>query len=226
MSIEESVEAFLQRRMERGRFIEALRAIGLTADAALGYALVLEASERRDSAAVGNIDPSGDSVLSGDLTADELQIVETIAARILPTTDTPGAAEAGAANYVRQALSDAYRPLLARYRRGLRQLDLYCSSTLGTPFVLSSVEQQDTVLADLASGKIGEVEGGAEFFQLVRRHVLEGMFCEPQYGGNRDLVGWRMVGFPGQRYGYADPYINRVVDLAPIAVDGPPRKDD
>jgi gluconate 2-dehydrogenase gamma chain len=48
------------------------------------------------------------------------------------------------------------------------------------------------------------------------------MFCEPQYGGNRDLVGWRLVGFPGQRYGYSDPYIDRVVDLPPVAVAGPP----
>jgi gluconate 2-dehydrogenase gamma chain len=82
------------------------------------------------------------------------------------------------------------------------------------------------VLADLEAGTIGAVESGAEFFQLVRRHVLEGVFCEPQYGGNRDLVGWRLVGFPGQRYGYDDPYINRVVDLPPIAVQGAPRPGD
>jgi gluconate 2-dehydrogenase gamma chain len=48
---------------------------------------------------------------------------------------------------------------------------------------------------------------------MVRSHVLEGVFCEPQYGGNKGMVGWRMVNFPGQQYGYADAYINRPVDL-------------
>ena len=40
----------------------------------------------------------------------------------------------------------------------------------------------------------------AEFFETVRYHVLEGVFCEPQYGGNRDMIGWRLVNFPGQQF--------------------------
>jgi gluconate 2-dehydrogenase gamma chain len=59
----------------------------------------------------------------------------------------------------------------------------------------------------------------AEFFETVRYHVLEGVFCEPQYGGNRDMIGWRLVNFPGQQFGYADAYVNKAVDLAPVAVD-------
>jgi len=34
-------------------------------------------------------------------------------------------------------------------------------------------------------------------------------------------MGWRLVGFPGQQFGYADPYINKRVDLAPVRVDYP-----
>jgi gluconate 2-dehydrogenase gamma chain len=48
---------------------------------------------------------------------------------------------------------------------------------------------------------------------------LEGVFCEPQYGGNREMIGWRLVGFPGQQFGYDDAYINRRVNLEPVAVD-------
>jgi gluconate 2-dehydrogenase gamma chain len=51
--------------------------------------------------------------------------------------------------------------------------------------------------------------------------VLEGVFGEPQYGGNRGLVGWRLVGFPGQQFGYADAYINKPVDMSPVAVPEP-----
>jgi gluconate 2-dehydrogenase gamma chain len=145
--------------------------------------------------------------------------LEAVAARIFPTTDTPGAKEAGAVTYIDRALAEAYRTLLPRYQRGLRGLDRYCRSTLGKSFVDLSESQQDTILSDLEAGKVLEVRDGAEFFELLRSHVMEGIFGEPSYGGNRDLVGWRLVGFPGQRFGYPDAYIDRVVDLPPVAVD-------
>ncbi len=51
----------------------------------------------------------------------------------------------------------------------------------------------------------------------MRCHVLEGVFGEPEYGGNRGLIGWRLVEFPGQQFGYADAYIDKRVDLPPVA---------
>jgi gluconate 2-dehydrogenase gamma chain len=30
--------------------------------------------------------------------------------------------------------------------------------------------------------------------------VKEGFFADPIYGGNRDMVAWRMIGYPGARY--------------------------
>ena len=179
---------------------------------------VLESTPTPTSAAPSD----GPTPLSGE----ELQLLEAIAARIFPTTSTPGAAEAGAANYVNVALGGAYASSLPRYRRGLAELQRYCASTLGAPFPELEVAKQIETLRALQLGTITEVESSDDFFELVRRHVLEGVFCEPSYGGNRDLVGWAVVGFPGQRYGYADPYINKRLDLAPIAVDGPPRAED
>jgi gluconate 2-dehydrogenase gamma chain len=51
-------------------------------------------------------------------------------------------------------------------------------------------------------------KGGADlgllrlFFAVIREHTVEGYFCDPVYGGNRDAVGWRLVGFPGAQWGY------------------------
>jgi gluconate 2-dehydrogenase gamma chain len=50
------------------------------------------------------------------------------------------------------------------------------------------------------------------------------VFGEPDYGGNKELIGWKLVGFPGQQYGYPDAYINRVVDMDPVACSGMPKK--
>jgi gluconate 2-dehydrogenase gamma chain len=144
-----------------------------------------------------------------------------MAERIFPTTDTPGAKEAGALFYLDRAFREALRPLLPRYRRGIRDLNRHAEQTFGKPFPDLSDADQDSILVDLERGRAPAVRNSAQFFELVRRHVLEGVFGEPEYGGNRELIGWRLVGFPGQQFGYPDPYINRVVDLPPIAQ--PPR---
>jgi gluconate 2-dehydrogenase gamma chain len=160
------------------------------------------------------------------LTPSEFKTVEAISGRIMPATDTPGAIEAGSAFYIDQALAGAYEAQRATYQRGLAELDRVCVAAHGQAFTGLDEAQQDAVLTALEAGEIPEIDKGAQFFALLRTHVLEGFFCEPQYGGNRDLIGWKLVGFPGQRYGYDDAYINRVIDLNPIACDGLPQKGD
>jgi hypothetical protein len=56
--------------------------------------------------------------------------------------------------------------------------------------VLRDVEQ------NLASGF---APTSAAFFELVLGHTLEGTFGDPYYGGNRDFIGWEMLGYPGLR---------------------------
>jgi len=33
---------------------------------------------------------------------------------------------------------------------------------------------------------------------------MEGFFSDPIYGGNRDKIGWKLVGFPGVHASYAN----------------------
>ncbi|MBM2810571.1 MAG: gluconate 2-dehydrogenase gamma chain [Chloroflexi bacterium] len=153
------------------------------------------------------------------LTRRERRTLDAIAARIFPATDTPGAVEVGAVDYVDRALAGAYRRLLPRYRRGLGEIERHSIETMSRSFTELVPDEQDAVLLDLEAGRLTTIRDGAELFRIIRRHVLEGVFCEPQYGGNRDLAGWRLVGFPGQQHGYANAYINKVVDIPPIAVD-------
>jgi gluconate 2-dehydrogenase gamma chain len=158
------------------------------------------------------------------LTVRQARFVDAIAGRILPTTDTPGAVEAGAVFYIDRALASPYAHLRSRYARGLRALNKYAKKQFGTPFEKLSGEQQDSVLSDLEAGRITELRRGEEFFELVRAHVLEGVFGEPSYGGNRDMIGWKLVAFPGQQWGYPETYINKVVDLPTVTWEGLPKK--
>jgi gluconate 2-dehydrogenase gamma chain len=160
------------------------------------------------------------------LTVRQARFVDAIAARILPTTETPGAIEAEAVFYIDRALAAPYSRWRSRYAQGLRALDKHAKAQFGASFTKISDAQQDSALGDLESGRVTGLRNGEEFFELLRTHVLEGVFGEPSYGGNRDMIGWKLVGFPGQQWGYPETYINKVVDLPPVACEGLPKKPE
>ena len=153
------------------------------------------------------------------LTNLERRTLEAFAERIFPKTESPGAIEIGAVDYIEIALAGDYAPLLPLYRGGLRALNRHAMQKCAGQFARLDDQQQDLVLKDCESGPIVGFKKAAEFFDMVKYHVFEGLFCEPHYGGNKNMEGWRVVGFPGQQWGYPDPYINKPVDLAPVAVD-------
>ena len=160
------------------------------------------------------------------LARTQSRTLEAIADRVFPKTDTPGAVEAGALNYINLALGGAYASYLPLYRRGLGAVDRHSRRKFGLKFRLLSDEQKDSILEDFEAGDISDWKKAAEFFETVRCHVLEGVFCEPQYGGNKDMIGWCLVKFPGQQFGYPEAYINKRVDLPPIAADSPESEKD
>lgn len=147
----------------------------------------------------------------------EARTVDAIAARIIPGDEAdPGAREAGATTYVDRALAGFLRELQTFYRRGLSRLDDDCREQTGSSFADLSADEQDRILGRLeagAQGAAGESEVRdvswndesllATFFEVIREHVLQGTFCDPVHGGNRGLVGWRLIGFPGAHWGYS-----------------------
>lgn len=60
------------------------------------------------------------------------------------------------------------------------------------------------------------------FFDIVLQNTMEGFFADPIYGGNKDMVSWRMIGFPGARYDYR-AFIgkhNQKLELEPVSIAG------
>jgi hypothetical protein len=56
------------------------------------------------------------------------------------------------------------------------------------------------VLTDVERNTATGFNGGsAPFFALVLAHTLQGTFCDPFYGGNRNFAGWDLIGYPGVR---------------------------
>jgi gluconate 2-dehydrogenase gamma chain len=162
--------------------------------------------------------------------AAEATTVEAIAARIFPgDADDPGAREADVLTYIDRSLGGAYQELQTAYRRGLAELERLCADRHGASFVELTEESQDQIVGELDE-RFALLEAGepgvddprlltlAEFFGMVRQHTLEGMFCDPMYGGNRGCVGWRLVGFPGAQWGYSADQMKPDFDATAIPV--------
>jgi gluconate 2-dehydrogenase gamma chain len=139
-------------------------------------------------------------------TQDEAMIVAAASARIFPTDESgPGAREAGVVVYIDRQLAgpygrDRYRYTSGPFEEGVeeqgyqgqanpRQIYRDALKNL-TGFDRLSPAEQDQSLTKIED---------TEFFDLLREHTIEGIFCDPIHGGNADMIGWQLIGYPGPR---------------------------
>ncbi len=137
----------------------------------------------------------------------EAATVKAMAAQIIPgSASDPGAAEAGAHVYIDHALNGAYSSQQQSYKRGLAAVNAYAQSLYKKNVPDITVSQQNGILADMQAGKPTNFYGpsAAAFLTTVISHVREGTFADPAYGGNLNMVGWKMIGFPGAQVAYGD----------------------
>jgi gluconate 2-dehydrogenase gamma chain len=151
------------------------------------------------------------------LTRSEAQTIEAAMVRIFPDDDLgPGASQAGAVYYLDRALAGAERRLQQFYRSAIKQLDRLAIGRFGRRFDACAHAEQDLLIAAMASGDLpefGDSPSGAEFFEALRAHTIEGVFSDPVHGGNRDFAGWRLLGYPGPQpsYSHAEQQLDAVI---------------
>jgi len=140
-----------------------------------------------------------------NLTAEEMDLLEAICARLIPSdANGPGAREARAAHYIDRALGGFLKDQREAYRSGFAAFDRYCRSSRGDAFTKLPARDQDSVLIDVETGSAtGFTGSSAQFFNMVRTHTLQGTFGDPYYGGNANFVGWDLIGYPGIRLNVA-----------------------
>jgi len=135
------------------------------------------------------------------LTASEMDVLEAIVARLIPTdANGPGATEARAAHYIDRALGGALAASRPAYSAGLVALDRYARESRGAAFAALSPADRDAVLTDIEKGAgTGFTGSSVAFFTMVLNHTHQGTFGDPSYGGNANFVGWDLIGYPGVR---------------------------
>lgn len=134
------------------------------------------------------------------LNAHEARTADAIFERLFPADDsTAGASQIGVVAYLDRALAGAYADKLDTYRLGLSAIDRAAQSQQGKPFADCNADTQDAILTALEAGTLPNFNTPPRtaFFELLRAHLQEGLFSDPVYGGNRDKLGWRVLGHPG-----------------------------
>ena len=158
----------------------------------------------------------------------ERGFLEAAVDRLIPPDERwPGAAEAGVVNYIDLQMAGDWGKGNLIYRHGpFRQgspaqgyqleytpAELFrrsisainrSFSDKGTTFSKLSDDEKDAYLAQLEKGEF-DLDGVPSniFFDFLWKHTQEGFFADPIYGGNKNKVGWKMLGFPGA---YTDFY--------------------
>lgn len=155
---------------------------------------------------------------------EEAATIEAITARLIPgTSEDPGAKEACAMVFIDRALAGYVSHLQVFYRRGLDLFDAFCIERHGQVFrKLTEAQQDDMLRAIEGSGELEQSGRLGQFFAVVYEHTLEGTFCDPVHGGNRNAAGWRMIGFPGAHWGYSKEqmqygYPSRAIPISTLA---------
>jgi gluconate 2-dehydrogenase gamma chain len=138
-------------------------------------------------------------------TADEAKEIDAITSRIIPTDDTPGAHEAGVVYFIDRGLTTFSKDDQKTYREGLPELQSRVAEMFQgeSKFFELTPEQQDEVLhsfddpsqkGQTQRGGLRARPGAQNFFETLRQHTIAGFLIDPDYGGNRNAAGWKVIG--------------------------------
>ena len=91
------------------------------------------------------------------------------------------------------------------YRLGIADTDAWSKAMNGKLFAEQDSATQDKLLQRLEAGDAPfDSVPPKIFFNLLLQNTKEGFFCDPVHGGNKGMVGWTMIGFPGARADFMD----------------------
>ena len=165
-------------------------------EAGLGIAAVLTLS--RSAAALAVATDAQRSTEWRFFSASEVRTVDAIVAQIIPTDETPGAREMGVARFIDHGLAGFLAPLATPFRAGLADFEAQYRSR----------NPHDPEFATLPPAR--QIEwlqhvDHTPFFESLRQLTVLGALSMPQYGGNRDGLGWQLIGF-ADRHAFTPPF--------------------
>lgn len=154
---------------------------------------ILAAQEHAHSVA-----ESGNPAKFGFFTPEQAAEIESVAAQIIPTDDTPGAREAGAIYFIDRVLTTFDQDKQATYTQGLKDLQVKTRALFPDADKFSGLDSAQQIQVLTAMEK-------TPFFAQVRLHTIVGFFANPEYGGNQEKIGWKLIGFD-DKFAWEPPF--------------------
>jgi len=133
-------------------------------------------------------------------TVDEARALAAICDQIIPPDEHPGAAWAGAVNYVDRQLCGPLRHLRNAYRQGMAAVDQSSRILYGATFAGLTETRQVALLSMMEQGQAPSAAwkelSSQEFFALLVDQTMQSFYGDPRHGGNREGASWKMLGTP------------------------------
>jgi gluconate 2-dehydrogenase gamma chain len=230
-------------KLGRRNFLKGAGAAG-AAGAALATGLAGCSPEDAAQAAA----PAAEPQVWLTLNATEAAFIQAAVDTLIPADElTPSGSDVGVAVFIDRQLAGAfgngarlYRqgPFLPGkpehgyqlaltprefFRAGIEATNEWTRKTYdGKDFDRLNEEQRIEAMKALEQGK-PEFTGfkSSMFFDQMLQLTMEGFFADPIYGGNRDKVAWKMIGFPGLPASYREEiktYFNKKYDAEPQSI--------
>jgi gluconate 2-dehydrogenase gamma chain len=233
---------------DRRAFLKRLGTVGATGVAAMVSADAVAEPQATPSPAAGApAQPAQDARAYLFLSPPEAAFVEAAADRLIPADDlSPSGTDCGVAAFIDRQLAGAWGsgdrlymqgpwrkgtpmqgyqlPMTPAqfFRAGIAEANAHCRTTYQREFDRLSREQQIALLQALERGVVplGTLPS-EQFFGLLLNLTMQGFFADPIYGGNRDKVAWKMIGFPGVIAIYSEhikTFQNKRYDVEPMSI--------
>jgi gluconate 2-dehydrogenase gamma chain len=134
------------------------------------------------------------------LTAEQARLLDTVTSHIVPSDDTPGAREAHVVRFIDHAFATFFTDFRKDFTDTLAEFTEFMSHFRpdGATFLELSHGEQVAALRDLERLK-------PDVFGPLRDITMNGMFCQPEHGGNFQKIGWKLIGFVDQ-YSWVSPF--------------------
>jgi len=159
---------------------EAIRRAALLAGVAVSPAWLMAVGPAFAKASAGK--QAGTVAPGSRLTPVHAAIAGAVADRILPRTDTPGAADVGVPAFIdllyAEFMTAEERKMLAD---GLNDVDAAAKAAHGGAFTTLTPDRQDALLRTIARAEEGKPQG---FFRLIRSATILGYFTSEPVGRN------------------------------------------
>ena len=232
-------------QIPRRQFLKGAGAAGTAVAAVMTPVAVTHTQAQPQPAAAAPAAAAPETWLT--LNPTEVEFIKAAVDTIIPADDlSPSGSDCGVATFIDRQLAGAYGSGARLYRQGPfpkakpelgYQLELnpreffragimaaneFTRNTYGKDFDRLSESDRIAALKTMDEGKANfSGFSSAQFFNALLQITMEGFFADPMYGGNRDMAGWKMVGYPGLPATYRDEiktYFDKKYDKPPRSI--------